>query len=182
MTRTTVLKGRPEKKKKNIIAARGRASYSPADVVATIAFGSSLSTIFGVRLLLPAFRAPRAVLDNAFNMIENCIDDMYENELRRWPRLNVCRTGTRERRPDKMDDLRLCDRPRNRSVHLCAPISCAPPKHVFSRGRRTAGDTVTRNGWKTKSPAKKISNRVIAVPRYAVIVFINLSIMLSIRF
>lgn len=42
--------------------------YSQVDVVATMAFGSSFCPSFGDKLLLPAFRAPRAALDNAFNM------------------------------------------------------------------------------------------------------------------
>lgn len=127
------------------------------DVVATIAFGNSFCTIFGVRLLLPAFRAPMAALDNAFNMIEF---------RRRWKWLwwtvtnrakgrgKMCRNfdELQRVRPDKMDDLRLCCPcpPRNRPDEgaVCSPLrderhQLSTVKHVFSPGHRTAGNTVS---------------------------------------
>lgn len=112
-----------------------------------MAFGSSFCTIFGVRLLLPAFRAPMAALDNAFNIIG------LRRRWKKWYCTETSRANSRGEmcreqdeslrvRPDKMDDLRLCGLfPRASvpmTVAVCSPLrderrQLSTVEHVFPR-------------------------------------------------
>lgn len=124
--------------------------YSQVDVVATMAFGNSFCPIFGDRLLLPAFRAPRAALDNAFNMVGNWTAERIAEaktscEENGYGKMSAIRVWYLRARPYKMDDLLTYARvpratvpadrcrplPQPRQLltvfpRLGSPISCCP--------------------------------------------------------
>lgn len=132
------------------------ASYSQFDVVATMALGSSFCTIFGVRLLLPAFRAPRAALDKAFNMAGGLDGGngrlaatakagcgVYGCNGSKTSAVSICAGTTGQNgRPTPVSPAR--SRPGHRAtasvlparLRAPAPISCRAG-HVFSRGPAT---------------------------------------------